>query len=100
MGGWVAAEASVRLDAYGVFQIAPALYMPAYPVPAPAILVYKAEIVHGWGDAVIPCENSIRFARLRGCTLHLVRGDHSFEARIPLLREPFGSFLAGCGVAG
>ncbi len=93
MGGWVAAEASVWLDAHGVFLLAPALYMPDYPVPAPAILATHAEIVHGWDDAVIPCENAIRFARLRGCTLHLVPGDHRLEAQIPLLRALFGSFL-------
>lgn len=97
MGGWVAAEASVWLDAHGVFLLAPALYMPGYPVPAPAILATHAEIVHGWDDAVIPCENAIRFARLRGCTLHLVPGDHRLDARIPLLRELFGSFLSRCG---
>ena len=99
MGGWVAAEASVRVDAYGVFLLAPALYMPDYPTPAPAVLAYHAEIVHGWDDEVIPCENSIRFARLRGCTLHLAPGDHRLTLRIPLLCELFGAFLSRCDAA-
>lgn len=96
MGGWVAAEASVRLDAYGLFLLAPAVYMPGYPVPAPAVLAYEAEIVHGWDDEVIPCEHAIRFARLRGCTLHLVPGDHRLTARIPSLCELFDAFLSRC----
>lgn len=96
MGGWVAAEASVWVDADAVFLLAPALYMPDYPVPAPAILAGHAEIVHGWDDEVIPCEHSIRFARLRGCTLHLVPGGHRLDTQIPLLCELFGAFLSRC----
>jgi surfactin synthase thioesterase subunit len=96
MGGWVAAEASTWVDADGVFLLAPALYMPDYPTQAPAILATHAEIVHGWDDEVIPCENAIRFARLRGCTLHLVPGDHRLDSRIPLLCELFGAFLLRC----
>lgn len=95
MGGWVAAEASLRVDADGVFLLAPAVYMPGYPTPAPALLA-DTEIVHGWDDEVIPCEHAIRFARLRGCTLHLVPGDHRLDTRIPLLCELFGAFLTRC----
>jgi len=96
MGGWVAADVSVQVDALGVFLLAPALYMPGYPCPAPAILADHADIVHGWDDEVIPCENSVRFARLRGCTLHLAPGDHRLTLRIPLLCELFDGFLARC----
>jgi surfactin synthase thioesterase subunit len=96
MGGWVAAEASAWLDAHGVFLLAPAFYMPGYPTEAPAILASHAEIVHGWDDEVIPCGHAIRFARLRGCTLHLVQDDHRLNSRIPLLRELFGAFLSRC----
>jgi pimeloyl-ACP methyl ester carboxylesterase len=96
MGGWVAAEAAERLGADGVFLLAPALYIPGYPTQAPMVPAARTEIVHGWGDEVIPCENTIRFARLRQCTLHLVQGDHRLNARIPLLRELFDTFLARC----
>jgi len=99
MGGWVAAEASVWVDADGVFLLAPALYMPDYPVPAPAILATQAEIVHGWDDDIIPCENSVTFARLRGCTLHLVPGGHRLDTQIPLLCELFRAFLARCAAS-
>lgn len=99
MGGWVAAEASVWVDADGVFLLAPALYMPDYPVPAPAILATQAEIVHGWDDDIIPCENSVKFARLRGCTLHLVPGGHRLDKQVPLLCELFGAFLLRCAAS-
>ncbi|MFC3458194.1 MULTISPECIES: alpha/beta hydrolase [Massilia] len=99
MGGWVAAEASAWVDAHGVFLLAPALYMPGYPTQAPAILATHAEIVHGWDDEVIPCENAIRFARLRRCTLHLVPGEHRLDTCIPLLCELFGAFLARCAAS-
>ena len=96
MGGWVAAEAAARLDAHGIFLLAPAVHVPGYPTQAPAVLAGHAEIVHGWDDEVIPCEHAIRFARLRSCTLHLVPGDHRLNARIPLLAELFGAFLSRC----
>ncbi|QOL48501.1 YqiA/YcfP family alpha/beta fold hydrolase [Massilia litorea] len=99
MGGWVAAEASAWLDAHGVFLLAPAVYMPDYPTQAPALLATHAEIVHGWDDDLIPCEHAIRYARLRGCTLHLVQGDHRLNHRIPLLRELFGAFLSRCSAS-
>lgn len=98
MGGWVAAEAASRLGARGVFLLAPALYTPGYPTQAPQVPARQTEIVHGWDDEVIPCENAIRFARLRRCTLHLVDGDHRLNERIPLLRELFEAFLARCAL--
>jgi pimeloyl-ACP methyl ester carboxylesterase len=96
MGGWVAAEAAERLGAYGVFLLAPALYIPGYPTQDPVVPAARTEIIHGWDDEIIPFENAIRFARLRQCTLHLVQGDHRLNARIPLLRELFDAFLARC----
>lgn len=96
MGGWVAAEAAARLGARGVFLMAPALGLAHYPTQAPQVPAATTEIVHGWDDAVIPCEQAIRFARLRGCTLHLVQDDHRLNARIPLLCELFDAFLARC----
>lgn len=93
MGGWVAAQAASRLRIRGVFLMAPALYMPSYPSQCPPIPADAVEIVHGWRDEVIPCENAIRFARDRRCTLHLVDGDHRLNANIPILCELFGFFL-------
>ncbi|MGJ7917817.1 YqiA/YcfP family alpha/beta fold hydrolase [Massilia sp. LXY-6] len=96
MGGWIAAEASARVGARGVFLLAPAVYIPGYPTQEPRVPAARTEIVHGWDDELIPCEHAIRFARSRQCTLHLVPGDHRLGARIPLLRELFDAFLSRC----
>lgn len=93
MGAWVAAEAAERLGAQGVFLLAPAVYMPAYPSQEPMVAGEHTEIVHGWDDEVIPYASAVRFARLRQCTLHLVQDDHRLSARIPLLCELFAAFL-------
>jgi predicted esterase len=96
MGGWVAAEAAARLGAHGVFLLAPALGMPGYPSQEPMVPAMRTEIVHGWDDQVIPCENAVRFARLRQCSLHLVQDGHRLDACIPLLCDLFDAFLARC----
>ena len=93
MGGWVAAEAAQRLGAHGLFLMAPAVFMPGYPSQDPMVVGERTEIVHGWDDEVIPYEHAVRFARLRGCSLHLVQGDHRLTAQIPLLCELFTAFL-------
>jgi len=99
MGGWVAAEAAERLAAHAVFLLAPALYIRGYPSQEPVVPGARTEIVHGWDDQVIPCEHSIRFARQRDCTLHLVQGDHRLNTCIPLLCEMFDAFLGRCELA-
>lgn len=95
MGGWVAAEAASRLPTRGVFLLAPAFNMPSYPSQCPPIPADAVEIVHGWSDEVIPCENVIRFARERRCTLHLVDGDHRLNAHVSTLCALFENFLVG-----
>ena len=99
MGGWVAAEAAARVGAQGVFLLAPAVYIPGYPTQEPCVPGERTEIVHGWDDEVIPCDNAIRFAQRHRCTLHLVQGDHRLNARIPLLRELFDAFLSRCAAS-
>lgn len=95
MGGWVAAEAAARLNAHGLFLMAPALGMPRYPSQTPQVPPLT-EIVHAWDDATIPCEQAIHFARLRQCSLHLVPGDHRLTDQIPQLRLLFDAFLVRC----
>ncbi|HJV74737.1 MAG TPA: alpha/beta fold hydrolase [Noviherbaspirillum sp.] len=97
MGGWVAAEAASRLRTRGVFLLAPALNMPAYPSQNPPVPADAVEIVHGWRDEVIPHESVIQFARDRRCMLHLVDGDHRLNENLPILTELFGSFLRRLG---
>lgn len=96
MSGWVAAEAASRVGAHGVFLLAPALYVPGYPSQAPEVPAAGTEIVHSWNDEVISCDNAIRCARVRRCSLHLIDGDHRLNARVPLLCDLFGAFLKRC----
>lgn len=92
MGGYVATVASRTLNPKGLFLIAPALLMPGYPPDTPprAGLV---EVVHGWSDAVIPVEHSWRFARQHHARLHVLDGDHTLNAHLPLLERLFETFL-------
>lgn len=96
MGGWVAAQAAGRLRAEGVFLLAPALHLPGYPAACGAIPTAELEIVHGWDDDVIPCDDSIRFAREHRYKLHLVTGGHRLEGDIAYLSHLFDAFLVRC----
>ena len=74
MGGHVATAAAETLGAAGLFVLAPAYYMQGYEdltPPAPGMPIC---IVHGWNDDIVPADNSVRYARRCGATLHLVTG--------------------------
>ena len=71
MGGHVATAAAAAVNACGLFVLAPAYYMPGYEDMTPAAPDIPVEIVHGWHDDVVPVDNSIRFAREYGATLHV-----------------------------
>jgi dipeptidyl aminopeptidase/acylaminoacyl peptidase len=51
-------------------------------------------IVHGWHDDIVPAENSIRFARSCGATLHLIDGDHRMTANIDEIIEYLTYFIS------
>jgi len=93
MGGHVATAAATEVGAAGLFVLAPAYYMEGYesltPVP-PSIPIC---IVHGWNDAIVPVENSIRFAQSCSATLHLVDGDHRLTANIDEINEYLRIFI-------
>ena len=93
MGGYVSLVASETAAASALFLMAPALYIPGY-----ARQVYRSpcphlEIVHGWGDEVIPPEHSIRYAREADCTLHLISGDHALNTSLDEVAGLFERFL-------
>ncbi len=95
MGGYVSLVAAEALRPAGLFLIAPALYLPDFG----ARQTYSAacaniEIVHGWGDDVIPPENSFRFAREADCALHLIAGDHPLNTSIDRIEVLFELWLA------
>ena len=82
MGGHVATAAAGTVNAVGLFVLAPAYYMPGYEDLTPSAPKIPISIVHGWGDDVVPVENSIRYAGECAATLHVVDGDHRLTANI------------------
>lgn len=93
LGAHVCTSASALLRARGLFLLAPAFYMAGFeaytPVPAPCPLT----IVHGWADDVVPVENSVRYAREHGATLHLLHSDHRLQDVIGQVNYLFEYFL-------
>ena len=82
MGGHVATAAATRLNAIGLFVLAPAYYIAKYEHLTPPAPDIPISIVHGWRDEIVPPANSIRFASECCATLHLVNGDHRLTENI------------------
>ena len=97
MGGYVATVASTILKPVGLFLMAPAFYLPGYPEQNPVPITKAVSVVHGWSDAVIPVEHSIRFASKFSATtrmeLHLIEDDHRLSAQLPFVAMLFERFL-------
>jgi predicted esterase len=93
MGGHVATAAAEKLDAAGLFVLAPAYYMEGYEELTPPPPQLPICIVHGWHDDIVPAKNSIRFAAGCGATLHLVNGDHRLTANIDEINEYLKYFI-------
>jgi pimeloyl-ACP methyl ester carboxylesterase len=103
MGGHVATAAAARVNAIGLFVLAPAYYMDGYEHLTPLPPDMPISIVHGWRDDVVPAENSIRFARECCATLHLVDAGHRLTEKIDEIIEYLSRFirtLAGKDMAG
>ncbi len=93
MGGHVATAAAAELGAIGLFVLAPAYYMEGFEALTPTPPKIPICIVHGWHDQIVPAENSIRFAKSFGATLHLVDGDHRLTANIDEINEYLTYFI-------
>lgn len=93
MGAYVSLVVSGSVEARAVFLMAPALYIPTWKKQRYHSQSPHIEIVHGWSDAVIPVENSIRYARDADCTLHLLSGDHPLNDSIEVVGRLFDQFL-------
>lgn len=100
MGGYVSTVASLSKAANGLFLLAPAFYLPGYAVQKPLPSTQSVSIVHGWGDDVVPVQNSIQFASMHRCELHLLDGDHRLNDALPTIEPLFElflkQFLSGC----
>jgi pimeloyl-ACP methyl ester carboxylesterase len=97
MGGHVAAAAAGVLLPRGLFLLAPAFYMAGYEEYTPQDVACPTAIVHGWHDAIVPVENSIRWAREHRCALHLLNSDHRLEDQIDAICRLLRAFLAALG---
>ena len=94
MGGYVSLVASEQCAVQGLFLLAPALQMPGYERQSYASKAERIEIVHGWGDDVIPPGHSIEFAREADCSLHLISGDHRLNSSLDTVLAIFDQFLS------
>lgn len=93
MGGHVATAAAPIVNAAGLFVLAPAYYMKGYEDLTPEPPQIPVCIVHGWGDDVVPVENSIRFASQCAATLHILDGDHRLTANIDEIKYYLKYFI-------
>ena len=94
MGGHVSAAAACVLRPRGLFLLAPAFYMPGFEAYTPQNVVCPTAVVHGWRDAIVPVENSIRWAREHKAALHVLDSDHRLEDRIAAICTLLRYFLA------
>lgn len=93
MGGYVSLVTAESYDLSGLFLLAPALYIDGYKHQIYKPKCNSIEVIHGWGDDVIPVENSIKFAKSINCSLHLISGDHRLNSSLDAVVASFSSFL-------
>ena len=93
MGGHVSTAGSRLLRTAGLFLMAPAFYVPGFEDLTPEPADCPVTIVHGWRDEVVPVENSIRFAREHGASLHILDTDHRMQDKVREIGYYFEYFL-------
>jgi alpha/beta superfamily hydrolase len=93
MGSYVAAVASASLRPKGLFLMAPAFYLPIFPIQEPTPHADFVTLVHGWNDELIPYGNSVLYANKFKAVLHLVESDHRLSSQLPLIASLFDAFL-------
>jgi pimeloyl-ACP methyl ester carboxylesterase len=93
MGGHVATAAAAKLRARALFLLAPAFYMAGFERYTPQEVSAPTAIVHGWHDAIVPVDNSIRWAREHHATLHILDSEHRLEDQIATICVLLRAFL-------
>jgi pimeloyl-ACP methyl ester carboxylesterase len=93
LGAYVSVAAASHLHARGLFLMAPAIYSEGLPPLRKGVLDCPTMVVHGWRDEVVPYEDSVRFARDHGASLHLLHDDHRLHSQMNLIRYLFEYFL-------
>jgi pimeloyl-ACP methyl ester carboxylesterase len=97
MGGHVCAAAAALVKPRGLFLLAPAFYMPGYEAHTPRDVECPTSIVHGWGDDIVPVDNSVRWARQHRSALHLLDSGHRLEDQIETICRLLRAFLTDLG---
>lgn len=92
MGGYASIVAAMQSQPLAVFLMAPALYMPGYKCHDYPVSCH-VEIVHGWQDAIVPVEHSLRFAKEGSHTLHLLNSDHRLTNAMANISLQFNNVL-------
>jgi pimeloyl-ACP methyl ester carboxylesterase len=93
LGAYVSVAAASHLHARGLFLMAPAIYTEGLPPLRKGVLDCPTMVVHGWQDENVSYEDSVRFARDYGASLHLVPDDHRLHGEMDLIRYLFEYFL-------
>jgi len=93
LGGLVSVFASQRLEARGLFLLAPAVYWPGYEHLDYTCQAPVMHVIHGWSDDVVPVDTSIRLAREHQARLHVLADDHRLIDSLPLIGPLFETFL-------
>lgn len=95
LGAYVSLAAAPTLHARGMFLMAPAVYFEQLPPLRAGAIDCPFTIVHGWQDAVVPVDDSVKLAREYKATLHLVDSDHQLHTHMRMIRHYFEHFLIG-----
>ena len=98
MGAWVSVRQTEREGIAGLFLLAPALRLPGHPsldLPGPAV---PTMMVHGWGDDIVPVEESIAVARAGEADLLVLRDGHRLQAVLRRVETAFAAFLEELGL--
>jgi predicted alpha/beta-hydrolase family hydrolase len=93
VGAYVSVAAASHLHARGVFLMAPAIYAEGLPMLRKGVLDCPTMVVHGWRDELVTYEDSARFARDYGASLHVLHDDHRLHNQINMIRYLFEYFL-------
>jgi pimeloyl-ACP methyl ester carboxylesterase len=71
--------------------------MPGFEAHTPQQVACPTAIVHGWRDAIVPVDNSIRWAREHRATLHILDSEHRLDDQIETICGLLRAFLKDLG---
>lgn len=96
MGGYISTALANDYELMGLFLLCPAIYMPKpeYEVQNYSPKCGHIEIIHGWNDATVPFENSIKFGQQTKAVLHLVNDNHRLANSHHFIAQRFQQFLS------